>query len=61
MMNEKFAETMKEINKFKNKMVVLDEKVGIQGRKLDKEHHQTSELKNKMMKFEDKKSDDQIM
>ena len=49
------------MNKFKNKIVVLDEKVGIQGRKLDKEHHLTSELKIKISKFEDKKSDDQIL
>ena len=53
----KINEILVELSKHKNKAVVLDEKINIQGRKLEKEHMAVGELKNKLHRMEERKSD----
>lgn len=67
-MSEKLAALEKEnnqkkedIKELKNKQVVLDEKIGIIGRKNEKYHQEYFELKNNIRRVEDKKLDEKVI
>ena len=57
----KINEVLTELNRQKNKSIVMDEKINIQGRKLEKERLAVGEIKTKLHRIEERKSDEQLI